>query len=188
MGFFHKHSLTTFTCNASELQGIKLIDAVEIGTNKKMYFDVTHMSCPRHKEFLRPQGDCPICSFQGKPISLPNLKDVIIEFTTCQKCNYFKVTAQCGKYKYSVNNEWVKLRIVQIKKEKEDAELERLLNFNNPDYKKEENSKNNDQTVQEYAEAIQKLQKTLKVVVDKLNESLKMTVFGMLYQKKLVKI
>lgn len=174
---FHRHSLSSFTMNASEIAGITFLGAIDVQTKENRYFDVTKIKCPDHGLYLRPHGDCPRCNFQGVAISKPDPRDVIIEFTTCQTCNYFKVTAQCSKYKYLVNEEWIKHRIVQIKKDRDEAELERLLNMGNPDYKKDEKvvkpECNHADSIKEYADAISRLQTNLRLVVGKLNESLK---------------
>jgi hypothetical protein len=182
MGIFHRHSLESFTCTADEIPGITLLSGIDIQTNQTALYDVTKMKCPSHDVYFNRNGDCPRygCSESGKQLKSPNLKNVIITYTFCTTCKHYHVAAQDGEYKYRINQEWVKLRILTIKKQKEEQELERLLNINNPEWqvKQKENKENHvepatEDVVKEYSALISKLQTSLRVAVGALNESLK---------------
>jgi hypothetical protein len=179
MGLFHRHTWSTFTCSASEIEGLKLINARDISTRET--FSIGNLSdcrCPRHSwETLRSDGECRSCDYRVKVISSPKLSDVLITYKTCLTCGEYDVKVQCGKFSYTVNKEYVKLKIESVKKDKDDAETERLLNLGNPDYKPTvKNGKaisEYEKTIEEQKQAISHLQTYLRTVLGRLNASLK---------------
>jgi hypothetical protein len=182
MGLFHRHSWSTFTCTANEIEGIKFISAKDI-INKTQFCvgNPTDHRCPDHpSRTLRSDGECYSCNYKIATIDLPNLSDILITYKKCLTCGVYDVEAQCGKYKYVVNKEYVKLKIESVKKEKDEAEMERLLNLGNPDYKPSKPSKSNDEKLKEYEKIIEEqkksiahLQTYLRTTLKKLNASLK---------------
>lgn len=181
MGLFHRHTWSTFTCSASEVEGLKLINARDIVT-KKVYFvgSIEDMRCPDHPHAgLRADGECRdySCTYKVCVTPAPKLSDVLITYRNCITCGEYTVMVQCGKFNYTVNKEYVKLKIESVKKEKEEAETERLLNLGNPDYKPTvKNGKaisEYEKTIEEQKQAISHLQTYLRTVLGRLNASLK---------------
>jgi hypothetical protein len=179
MGLFHRHTWSTFTCSAREVDGIKFISAKDIASNKD--YCLGHPSehrCPNHPHrSLRSDGECFECSYKVAFLDVPRLDDVLITYKVCLTCGAYDVTTQCGKYKYNVNKEYVKLKIEAVKKEKEEAETERLLNLGNPDYKPTvKNAKvisEYEKTIEDQKKSISLLQTYLRTVLSRLNVSLK---------------
>ena len=62
MGLFHRHTWSTFTCPASEIEGLKLIKANDISTKENFSIgNISDCRCPRHSwETLRSDGECRI--------------------------------------------------------------------------------------------------------------------------------
>jgi hypothetical protein len=179
MGLFHRHTWSTFTCNAQEIEGIKLINAKDI-TTKEVFFlgDLSLHRCPTHpNDSLRSDGECRSCFYRIKLTPMPKLNEVLITYKNCLTCGVYDITVQCGKFNYTVNKEYIKLKIQQIKKEKEDAETERLLNLGNPDYKPSksdsEKIKEYEKIIEEQKQSISHLQTYLRTTLSRLNSSLK---------------
>lgn len=181
MGLFHRHTWSTFTCSAHEIEGLKLIQARDIAT-KKVYLvgRLEDMHCPDHPHSeLRSDGVCRDynCSRQVFVTPIPKLTDVLITYKNCLTCGEYTVVVQCGKFNYTVNKEYVKLKIESVKKEKEEAETERLLNLGNPDYKPTvKNGKaisEYEKIIEEQKQAISHLQTYVRVVLGRLNASMK---------------
>ena len=125
MRLFHRHSWSTFTCTAREIEGIKLLTAKDIESNRTCFIGKPEdYRCPRHEDYpLRADGECRICNYKIIISPMPKMDDVLITYKVCLTCGEYDVTAQCGKCRYTVNKEYVKLKIQALKKEKEDEEL-----------------------------------------------------------------
>lgn len=177
MRFFHKHAWSTFTCKASEIEGIKLIGANDL-LSKEIFLvgNIADHRCPKHPyQALQSDGECRSCYYTVKSIPPPKLEDVLITYKVCLTCGDYDVIAQCGKFKYTVNKEYIKLKIEALKKEKEDEETERLLNLGNPDYvPKNKNAikiSEYQKIIDEQKETIKHLQTYTRNLLEKLNNS-----------------
>lgn len=175
--FFHKHKFSVFICTANEIPGISFSECKGIHDSKK-YTIKTSGYCTKCGKNLDSNYNCSFYGGCGELHSvLPPLKDILISYKKCQLCDHYDVSALCNKYSYKVNGEYIKLRLDDIKKKKDDEETERLLNLGNPDYIK---MKSNDETVsvlnkkiEEYTKTISTLQTKLRTTVGLLNESRK---------------
>lgn len=185
MSWFHKHSWSIFTCNADEIPGIQMIGAVDIHTKEKKYLKgfTEKVRCNQHsysEYYFDSNGNCPSYGCSNKLQLLhPQLKDILITYKKCATCDRYEIVAQDSRFIYSFNKEYVKLKIELLKKQKDDSEIERLLNIGNPDYKPSgineivKTNKEYESIIEEQKKTISQLQSHLRVVIGKFNDSLK---------------
>lgn len=177
--FFHKHQFSTFTCTANEIPGISFSECK--GIHDKVKYPIkTSGYCTKCGKNLDSNGKCSQYSgCQTQHVIRPDLKDIIISYKKCQTCDHYEISALGNMYSYIVNKEYIKLRLDDIKKKKDDEETERLLNLGNPDYinlkSKETTEKILDTQKQneEYKKTISALQTKLRNVVGLFNEASK---------------
>jgi hypothetical protein len=181
MRLFHRHSFSTFTCNANEIPGISFLGAKDIYTKEKIFLKgfTDKIKCDAHygDYYFHSDGTCPGPGCNRKlRICVPVLQDILITYKSCSTCSDYEIKAQCGKYEYTINKEYVKLKIDILKKAKDDAEMERLLNIGNPDYKPSNAAPDNTdykKIIEVQKEDISKLQSHLRIVLKLLNDSKK---------------
>lgn len=180
MGLFHRHTYTTFTCHANEIDGFRILSAKDAHTGAIIAADISDVRCPDHrKQYIRQrEDDCCICAaygcdFKAYFLKPPPLKEILITYKKCS-CSHYLIDVQCGKNKYVVNKEYIMQKIELLKKKKEDAEIDRLLNLGNPDYNqpKETDGVDHEKLVEEYVMVIDKLQNDIRKMTAALNHSL----------------
>jgi hypothetical protein len=169
---FHKHKPVTKTLFASELPMLRFTRAINNQTKKKFYIRYPgwekEIRCPDHQEHeLDYSGKCRrYCHYAVGLCDAPNTANVIITVTTCLTCNHYAIKAQDSEYTYEMNTEYAKILIDKSIKDKEDKEMERLLNYGNPEFA--DKKKNEERHVK----IITQLQEHLRGALHNLNKSL----------------
>jgi hypothetical protein len=168
---FHRHKLVSSTLFASDLPLLKFIKATHIHSKSKFYIKYPNwhadVRCPDHPSHeLNDNGSCrAYCSFKINLCDVPDPKTIVITITKCLTCNYYQIKAQNSEYIFDMNVEYAKILIDKNLKAKEDAEMERLLNYGNPDYDKKKMDEG-------HKKIIINLQEHLRTALHNLNKSL----------------
>lgn len=175
---FHKHTLSKSVFTADEVIGLKFHYAISLASGDTHHFE--RKPCPQHgMHRMRTDGKCESygCSTDFKIVTMPKLSDIVITYEKCMYCDFYSINIQCGLYKYTANKEYIKIRLDELKKKKDDEETERLLNLGNPDFKPkvdyEKKMHEYDSIITAQRETINKLTINYRATVDRLNESRK---------------
>jgi len=146
MPWFHKHTYQEFTCTVKDLGYPTLIK-------------YGNLQVTTYGEKSWNYGEC----------SYPSTIEIL--YKKCSSCEDVQIVLNDGSgKKIEFNFEYFKIIIEKYKKNKEDLEVERLLNIGNPDYKKMQEMED---TIKVLNETLEKTKKYAHNILEQLKESQK---------------